>query len=95
MKAKEKGAATNMSDLGPPKRKRGRPAKTDIRPKPETRKKAKKDTIELDNDTDTEEECPIKWRDNEIETLIAIRGEMEEEFAKSARKQGKKFLTLI
>ena len=30
---------------------------------------------------------PIKWRDYEIEILIAICGEMEEEFAKSARKQ--------
>ena len=39
-------------------------------------------------DSEDEEEAPIKWRDYEIENIIAIRGEMEEEFAKSARKQG-------
>jgi hypothetical protein len=43
-------------------------------------------------DSEGEEEALIKWRDYEIETLIAIRGEMEEEFAKSARKQGFFFL---
>ena len=44
------------------------------------------DEVEL-GDLEGEEETPIKWRDYEIETLIAICGEMEEEFAKSARKQ--------
>ena len=39
-------------------------------------------------DSEGEEEASIKWRNYEIETLIAVRGEMEEEFAKSARKQG-------
>jgi hypothetical protein len=52
-----------------------------------TKKKTKVDEVEL-GDSEGEEEAPIKWRDYEIETLIAIRGEMEEEFAKSARKQG-------
>ena len=37
-------------------------------------------------DLEAEEDAPIKWRDYEIETPIAIRGEMEEEFAKSTRK---------
>ena len=50
-------------------------------------KKTKVDEIDLGY-SEGEEEAPIKWRDYEIETLIAIRGEMEEEFAKSARKQG-------
>ncbi len=50
-------------------------------------KKAKVVEVDLE-DSEGEEEAPIKWRDYEIETLIAIRGEMEEEFAKSARKQG-------
>ena len=39
-------------------------------------------------DLEGEEEALIKWRDYKTETLIAIRGEMEEEYAKSARKQG-------
>jgi hypothetical protein len=30
----------------------------------------------------------VKWKDIEVETLIAIRGEMEEEFSKTANKQG-------
>ena len=38
-------------------------------------------------DSEGEEEAPVKWRDYEIETLIAIRGVMEEKFANSARKQ--------
>jgi hypothetical protein len=49
-------------------------------------KKTRVDEVEL-GDSEGEEEAPIKWRDYEIETLIAIRGEMEEEFAKSTRKQ--------
>jgi hypothetical protein len=35
-----------------------------------------------------EKEILIKWKDYEIDTLIAIRTEVEEEFAKSTRKQG-------
>ena len=38
-------------------------------------------------DSEGEEEAPIKWRDYEMEIFIAIRSEMEEKFAKSARKQ--------
>jgi hypothetical protein len=41
--------------------------------------------VEL-GDLEGEEEAPIKWRDYEIETLIAIRGEMEEKFANFGRK---------
>jgi hypothetical protein len=43
--------------------------------------------VEL-GDSEGEEEAPIKWQNYEIETFIAIRGEIEEEFAKFARKQG-------
>ena len=35
---------------------------------------------------DSEVEASIKWRDYENKTLIAIRGEMEEEFVKSTKK---------
>ena len=49
--------------------------------------KKKIDEVEL-GDSEGEEEVPIKWRDYEIETLIAICGEIEEDFAKSTRKQG-------
>lgn len=31
-------------------------------------------------DLEGEEEAPMKWRDYEIETLIVIRGGMEEKF---------------
>jgi hypothetical protein len=42
-----------------------------------------------------EKEALIKWRDYEIETLIAIRGEMVEEFTKSTRKQGIPFICVL
>ena len=45
------------------------------------------DEVDL-GDSEGEKVAPIKWRDYEIETLIVIRGEIEEEFAKFARKQG-------
>ena len=45
------------------------------------------DAIELEN-SEGEKEIVIKWKDYEIDTLIAIHSEMEEEFAKSTRKQG-------
>ena len=38
-------------------------------------------------DSEDEEEVPIKWWDNEIKTLIAISSKMKEEFIKSTRKQ--------
>jgi hypothetical protein len=43
--------------------------------------------VELE-DSEGEEEAPIKWRDYKIATLIAICGEMKEEFAKFGRMQG-------
>ena len=69
-------------DIG--KKKRGRAVATKSKG---TQKKTKVDEMNL-GDSEGEEDAPIKWRDYEIETLIAIRGEMEEEFAKSTRKQG-------
>ena len=38
---------------------------------------------------------PIKWRNYEIKILIDIRGNIEEEFAKSAIKQGTIHLCII
>ena len=35
------------------------------------------------------------WRDRDVETMIAMRGEMEPEFLKNAKKQGKIFANLI
>ena len=52
-----------------------------------TKKKRKKSIIELGLDEE-EEVAFMKWKDIEVETLIAIRGEMEEEFSKTANKQG-------
>ena len=82
-----RGEAEDVSriedDIG--KKKRGRAMATKSKGAPQ--KKARVDEVEL-GDLEGEEDVPIKWRDYEIETLIAIRGEMEEEFAKSARKQG-------
>lgn len=54
-------------------------------------KKAKIDQFEM-GDQEGEEEASIKLQDYEIKTLIAICGEMEEEFVKSARKQCMKSL---
>jgi hypothetical protein len=83
MREEAENVSRKEADIG--KKKRGRPvgAKSKAAPK----KKAKVVEVDL-GDSEGEEEAPIKWRDYEIETLIAIRGEMEEEFAKSARKQG-------
>ena len=39
-------------------------------------------------DSEGEDKASIKWRDYDIETLIAIRGKMEEKIVKFARKQG-------
>jgi hypothetical protein len=30
----------------------------------------------------------VKWKDLEVDTLIAIQGEMDAKFSKSAKKQG-------
>ncbi len=80
---KEEGKAPKSA----PKRK-GRP------PKGKTlTKKAKTSIIDLEGMED-EEDTKIKWRDFEVETLIALRGEMDEEFARAANKQGKFFFPM-
>ena len=53
-----------------------------------SKKVRKADVIEV-GESDEEETGRMKWKDFEVHQLIAIRGEMEEEFAKSANKQGK------
>jgi hypothetical protein len=64
-------------------RKRARATPT----KEKAKKKGKNTVIELGSD-EGEEAVVVKWKDIEVETLIAIRGEMEEEFSKTANKQG-------
>lgn len=49
--------------------------------------KTRHDAIAMD-DLEDEKEILIEWKDYEIDTLITIRIEVEEEFAKSTRKQG-------
>ena len=56
----------------------------------------KKNTIEIGESEEEEEEMTrIKWKDFEVHHLIAIRGEMDEEFTKTVNKQGKFFLDLF
>jgi hypothetical protein len=54
-------------------------------------KKTKTKIVDLEVDSNFEGGSPIKWQDHEIETLIAIQGELEEEFTKSTKKQGMSF----
>lgn len=60
-------------------------------------KKTKNDIIKVGEVEDDEEEetARIKWRDLEVYHLIAIRGEMDEEFAKIANKQGRIFTIIF
>ena len=74
---------TSRKDDNIGKKKRGRAIATKSKGAP----KKKVDEVDL-GDSEGKEEAPIKWQDYEIETLIAICGEMEEKFAKSVRKQG-------
>lgn len=53
-----------------------------------SKKKEKNDWIGLD-ESKGEEHIPIKWWDYEIETFVAICGEMEQEYAKPTRKYSK------
>ena len=46
------------------------------------------DIIEV-GESDEEEMGTMKWKDFEVHQLIAIRGKMEKEFARSSNKQGK------
>ena len=80
----------------PTSKKRGRPSKGGKTSAPPTKKKSQKTTkkaakevVDLGGDSSSEEEGSTrKWRDYEVETLIAIRGEMDEEFSRCAKKQG-------
>lgn len=70
-------------------RKRGRVTKESTK---KMKKGDKKNTIEIGESEEEEEEMSrIKWKDFEVHHLIAIRGEMEEEFTKTANKQGNMF----
>ena len=64
---------------------RGRPSKEKT-----VTKKAKINIIDLEDMEDVED-TKTKWKDFEVETLIALRGEMDEEFARTANKQGNFF----
>jgi hypothetical protein len=59
-----------------------------------SKKVRKADVIEV-GESDENETRRVKWKDFEVHQLIAIREEMEEEFAKSANKQGFFFSTSI
>jgi SOS response regulatory protein OraA/RecX len=50
-------------------------------------KRRQKEIVDLEVDSNFEGRSPIKWQDHEVETLIAIQGEMEEEFTKSTKKK--------
>ena len=39
------------------------------------------------------EDTKTKWRDFEVETLIALRGELDEEFVRATNKQGRVFFS--
>lgn len=51
-----------------------------------TKEEDKIDELKL-RDLEDEEKALMKWKDYVIEAFIAICNDMEEEFAKSARKQ--------
>ena len=55
---------------------------------PVTKKKAGKPRKMTMKEEDEEEKSRKNGPDCEVETLIAIRGEMEPEFVKNAKKQG-------
>jgi hypothetical protein len=85
-KEETEGAAKNQL-VG---RKRGRVTKEATK---KMKKGDKKNTIEIGESEEEEEEMSrIKWKDFEVYHLIAIRGEMDEEFTKTANKQGNIFL---
>jgi hypothetical protein len=81
LEVKREEAAAKGPQLVARKRARATPAKE------KAKKKGKKTVIELGSDEE-EEATVVKWKDIEVETLIAIRGKMEEEFSKTANKQG-------
>ena len=86
--------ALNGEDV-PTTKKRGRPSKggklsasAKKKKSEKTTSKAAKEVVNLDDSDSEEEGATRKWRDYEVETLISIRGEMEEEFSRCAKKQG-------
>ena len=44
--------------------------------------------VEEDDKEEDEEEENSRWKDDEVDTLIAVQRELEEEFSKVAKKQG-------
>jgi hypothetical protein len=84
--------ALNGEDI-PTSKKRGQPSKgrkASAPPKKKkcSTKKATKGVVDLDGGSslEGEESAPTKWRDYEVETLIAIWGEIKEEFTTFAKK---------
>lgn len=73
---KEEGVAQAIVKENPKKRRR--PRKEKIVVKDKSKKKAK--TAVVDLGSDEEDVAPTKWKDYEVETLIAIRREMNKEF---------------
>ena len=89
-KEETKGAAKSQVA----RRKRGRVTKETTK---KMKKGDKKNTIEIGESEEEEEEemTRIKWKDFKVHHLIAIRGEIDEEFTKTINKQGKFFLEFI
>ena len=74
-------------------KKRGRVTKEATK---KMKKGDKKSTIEIGESEEEEKEMTkFKWKDFEVHHLIAIREEMDEEFKKTANKQGNLFLDLF
>ena len=74
-------------------RKRGRVTKETTK---KMKKGDKKNMIEIGESEEEEEEMTrIKWKDFEVHHLIAIRGEMDEEFTKTVNKQSNCFLEFL
>ena len=48
----------------------------------------------LKTEDEDEEERMARWKDDEVEMLIALRGEMHDEFKRNGKKQGKLFTCL-
>ena len=59
-----------------------------VKKKTPTKKKSKKEEVEEEDMVDKKK----NWPNNDVEHLIAIRGEMHGEFEKNAKKQGMPFI---
>ena len=85
---KEKGGAQAIVKENA--KKRGRPQKEKTVVKEKRKKKVKTTVVHLDYDD--KDVASSKWKDYKVEvTLIAVRGEMDKEFACTTYKQGMKF----